>query len=127
MAKCEIISTTNAPQAIGPYSQAVKVGSTVYISGQIPLLPESMQLVDGDLTGQARQAFANLQAIAEAAGGSLAKAVKINISLVDLEQFPQVNAVMEEFCSAPYPARACVEVSALPKGALIEIEAILEL
>jgi len=122
-----IIATTNAPAAIGPYSQAVKVGNTVWLSGQVPLDPDSMTLVEGNVTVQATQAFRNLAAVAEAAGGSLDDAVKINISLADMQDFAAVNAVMEEFCSEPYPARACVQVAGLPKGALIEIEAILAL
>jgi reactive intermediate/imine deaminase len=120
-----IISTPDAPQAIGPYSQAVKVGNTVWISGQIPLVPETMELVTGDITAQATQVFRNLQAIAEAAGGSLNKAVKINISLTNLDHFAAVNDVMASFLEEPYPARACVQVAALPKAVDIEVEAIL--
>jgi reactive intermediate/imine deaminase len=120
-----VISTPSAPDAIGPYSQAVKVGNTVWLSGQIPLAPESTELVSGDITTQAAQAFTNLAAVAEASGGNLDDAVKINISLTDLNDFAAVNAVMEKFLCAPYPARACVQVAALPKGAHIEIEAIL--
>ena len=127
MSNRAIISTPNAPQAIGPYSQAVKVGNTVWLSGQIPLEPDSMALVDGDISAQARQVFRNLQAVAEAAGGSLDDSVKVNISLVDLGDFNDVNAVMAEFFSEPYPARACVQVAALPKGAGIEVELILAL
>jgi reactive intermediate/imine deaminase len=120
-----IVSTPDAPAAIGPYSQAVKVGNTVWLSGQIPLVPGTTELVAGDITAQAAQAFENLQAVAEAAGGSLNHAVKINISLTDLEHFAAVNEVMARFFNAPFPARACVQVAALPKGAQIEIEAIL--
>jgi reactive intermediate/imine deaminase len=120
-----IISTPEAPQAIGPYSQAVKVGNTVWISGQIPLVPGSMELVTGDITAQATQVFQNLQAIAEAAGGDLNKAVKINISLTDLDHFGAVNEVMSSFLQEPYPARACVQVAALPRAVNIEVEAIL--
>lgn len=120
-----IISTPDAPAAIGPYSQAVKVGGTVWISGQIPLVPDSMELVKGDIKAQATQVFQNLQAIANAAGGSLDNAVKINISLTDLADFAAVNEVMAEFFNEPYPARACVQVAALPKAVDIEVEAIL--
>ena len=120
-----IIETELAPAAIGPYSQAVKVGNTVWISGQIPLDPTSMTVVEGDISAQAKRVFANLQAIAEAAGGSLNHAVKINISLTDLGDFDAVNTVMKSFFSEPYPARACVQVAALPKGVAIEVEAIL--
>lgn len=127
MSNRAIISTPAAPAAIGPYSQAVKVGNTVWLSGQIPLMPGTTELVAGDITAQATQAFRNLAAVAEAAGGSLANAVKINISLTNLEHFSAVNAVMAEFVQAPFPARACVQVAALPKGAQIEIEAILAL
>ena len=122
MSNRAIISTPDAPEAIGPYSQAVKVGNTVWISGQIPLVPETMELVTGDITAQANQVFRNLRAIAEAAGGSLNKAVKINISLTNLDHFTAVNEVMASFLEQPYPARACVQVAALPKGAMIEIE-----
>ena len=120
-----IISTPDAPQAIGPYSQAVKVGNTVWISGQIPLVPDTMELVTGDISAQATQVFRNLQAIAQAAGGNLNDAVKINISLTDLEHFGAVNEVMASFLEEPYPARACVQVAALPKAVDIEVEAIL--
>ncbi len=120
-----VISTLAAPSAIGPYSQAVKVGNTVWISGQIPLDPTTMEVVDGGIEVETRQVFANLQAIAEAAGGSLDNAVKINISLTDLNNFQVVNGVMAEVFNQPYPARACVQVAALPKGVQVEIEAIL--
>jgi reactive intermediate/imine deaminase len=120
-----VISTPNAPAAIGPYSQAVKVGNTVWLSGQIPLIPDSMELVTGDIAGQATQVFKNLAAVAEAAGGSLNSAVKINISLTNLEHFAAVNEVMASFLQEPYPARACVQVAALPKGVDIEVEAVL--
>lgn len=122
-----IISTDKAPAAIGPYSQAVKVGNTVYLSGQIPLDPISMQLIDGDVSAQTKQAFNNLAAVAEAAGGDLNDAVKVNISLTDLGDFTKVNEVMKQFFREPYPARACVQVAALPRGAAVEIELILEL
>jgi reactive intermediate/imine deaminase len=120
-----VISTPDAPEAIGPYSQAIKVGNTVWLSGQIPLVPGSMELISGDISSQARQVFSNLAAVAEAAGGSLNHAVKINISLTNLEHFAAVNDVMASFLKEPYPARACVQVAALPRGAEIEVEAIL--
>ncbi len=125
MSNRAVISTPDAPEAIGPYSQAVKVGNTVWISGQIPLIPGSMELVGGDITAQATQVFKNLAAVAEAAGGSLDNAVKINISLTNLEHFAAVNEVMASFLKEPYPARACVQVAALPKAVDIEVEAIL--
>lgn len=125
MSNRAILSTPDAPAAIGPYSQAVKLGDTVWVSGQIPLIPESMELIEGDISAQARQVFKNLAAIAEAAGCSLNDAVKMNISLTDLNDFAAVNDVMASFLEAPYPARACVQVAALPKGASIEIEAVL--
>ena len=125
MSNRAVISTPGAPEAIGPYSQAIKVGNTVWVSGQIPLVPGSMELVTGDIRDQATQVFRNLAAVAEAAGGSLEQAVKINISLTNLEHFGAVNEVMASFLSEPYPARACVQVAALPKGVDIEVEAIL--
>ncbi|MFN2327512.1 MAG: RidA family protein [Chromatocurvus sp.] len=118
-----VISTDDAPAAIGPYSQAIKVGNIVWLSGQIPLVPATMEIVDGDISAQARQVFSNLAAVARAAGGSLDDAVKLNISLTDMNNFGAVNAVMEEFLTAPYPARACVAVAALPRGVAIEVEA----
>jgi len=120
-----IISTDSAPAAIGPYSQAIKVGNTVWISGQIPLNPDTMEVVAGGIEAEATQVFKNLAAIASAAGGTLNDAVKINISMTDLTHFAAVNAVMASFFNEPYPARACVQVAALPKGVAIEIEAIL--
>ena len=120
-----VISTPDAPEAIGPYSQAVKVGNTVWLSGQIPLIPGSMEMVTGGIADQATRVFENLAAVAEAAGGSLDNAVKINISLTNLEDFAAVNEVMSGFFQEPFPARACVQVAALPKGADIEVEAIL--
>ncbi|HBZ50146.1 MAG TPA: reactive intermediate/imine deaminase [Halieaceae bacterium] len=120
-----IIQTDAAPAAIGPYSQAVKVGNTVWISGQIPLDPVTMTVVEGDISAQAIQVFNNLSAIAEAAGGSLNHAVKINLSLTDLADFDAVNTVMKSFFSEPYPARACVQVAALPKAVAIEVEAVI--
>jgi len=122
-----VIATQSAPQAIGPYSQGIKVGNTVWISGQIPLDPASMEMVTGDISAEADQVFRNLTAVAAAAGGSLDEAVKINISLTDLGDFEAVNTIMASHFNAPYPARACVQVAALPKGARIEVEAILSL
>ena len=127
MSNRAVIATQSAPQAIGPYSQGIKAGNTVWISGQIPLDPISMALVKGDIAAQAEQVFTNLAAIAEAAGGKLNNAVKVNISLTDLSDFDAVNTVMASHFEAPYPARACVQVAALPKGADIEVEAILVL
>ncbi|WP_018953985.1 RidA family protein [Thioalkalivibrio sulfidiphilus] len=123
----EIIRTDKAPQAIGTYSQAVKVGSTVYLSGQIPLDPATMDLVDGPMEAQIRRVFDNLQAVAEAAGGSLADVAKLNIFLTDLAHFALVNQVMAEYFSEPYPARAAIGVASLPKGAQVEMDAVLEL
>ena len=122
-----VINTTHAPSAIGPYSQAIKVGNTVWISGQIPLDPNTMEVVSGGIVEETRQVFANLIAIAEAAGGTLDNAVKINISLTDLNNFTAVNEVMADVFSEPYPARACVQVAALPKEVQVEIEAVLTL
>ena len=127
MSNRAVIATQSAPQAIGPYSQGIKAGNTVWISGQIPLEPISMTLVKGDIAAQAEQVFTNLTAIAEAAGGTLNNAVKVNISLTDMNDFDAVNTVMASHFEAPYPARACVQVAALPKGADIEVEAILVL
>ena len=121
----EIIHTDGAPAAVGTYSQAVRTGSLVFISGQIPFVPETMTVVDGDFAARARQVFSNLAAIAEAAGSSLDDAVKLTIFLTDLDNFATVNEVMAEFCREPYPARAAVEVAALPKGVDIEADAIL--
>ena len=123
----EIISTDNAPQAIGTYSQAVKVGNTVYLSGQIPLVPGSMELTDGNIRQQIHQVFKNLDAVSVAAGGSLADVVKLNVFLTDLGHFPVVNEVMAEYFSEPYPARAAIGVAELPKAAEVEMDAILEL
>ena len=127
MSNRAVISTPAAPAAIGPYSQAVKVGNTVWLSGQIPLVPGTTELVSEDITEQTVQAFQNLSAIADAAGGSLKNAVKINISLTDLAHFAVVNEVMARFLKEPFPARACVQVVALPRDAQIEIEAVLAL
>jgi reactive intermediate/imine deaminase len=123
----QIISTGAAPAAIGTYSQAVRVGDTVYLSGQIPLDPVTMQMVDGDFAAAATRVFENLKAVAEAAGGSLADVVKLNVFLVDLGTFAVVNEVMGRFFSAPFPARAVVQVAALPRGAAIEADAIMHL
>jgi reactive intermediate/imine deaminase len=126
MAK-EIIHTDKAPKAIGTYSQAVKVGNTVYLSGQIPLDPATMELVDGDMQEQISRVFDNLQAVAEAAGGSLADVAKLNIFLTDLNHFALVNEVMATYFKTPYPARAAVGVASLPKGVAVEMDAIMEL
>jgi reactive intermediate/imine deaminase len=123
----EIVKTDKAPQAIGTYSQAVKSGSTVYLSGQIPLHPESMELVDGNMRDQIQRVFENLRAVAVAAGGSLQDVVKLNVFLTDLSHFPLVNEVMAEYFSEPYPARAAIGVAALPKSAAVEMDAIMEL
>lgn len=123
----QIISTKAAPSAIGPYSQAVQAGDTVYISGQIPLDPESGELVDGDVEAQAERVFDNLEAVAQAAGATLAHAVKLTIYLTDMDDFATVNAVMERKLEKPFPARAAVGVAALPKGARVEADAILAL
>lgn len=122
-----IVATDQAPAAIGPYSQAIKVGTTVYLSGQIPLQAETMELVSEDFREQAVQVFTNLRAVCEAAGGELQDMVKVQIYLPDLGQFSSVNDVMAEFFSQPYPARAAIGVRALPKGAQIEIDGIMEL
>ncbi len=121
----ETISTKAAPEAIGTYSQAVRTGHTVYLSGQIPLNPETMELVQGDIRDQVARVFDNLGAVARAAGGSLADIVKLNVYLTDLAHFPLVNEVMAKYFTAPYPARAAVGVSALPRGALVEMDAIM--
>jgi reactive intermediate/imine deaminase len=123
----EIIRTDQAPQAIGTYSQAVKVDQTVYLSGQIPLVPETMQMVEGDIEAQIRRVFDNLQAVARAAGGSLADVVKLNVFLVDLSHFPMVNQVMADYFAEPYPARAAIGVAALPKDAGVEMDAVMAL
>jgi reactive intermediate/imine deaminase len=121
------ISTKNAPAALGPYSQAIRVGNTVYISGQVPLDPATAELVAGDITAQANQSFSNLKAVAEAAGGSLGQCVKLTLFVTDLGDFAKVNEVMAQFMDEPYPARSTVEISALPKGASFEVEAIMDL
>ena len=121
------IHTDRAPQAIGTYSQAVRAGDTVYLSGQVPFDPATMQLVTGDIEVQARRVFENLKAVAEAAGGSLGHAVKLTIFLTDLANFAKVNEVMATYFAKPYPARSTIGVAALPRGAQIEIECILHL
>jgi reactive intermediate/imine deaminase len=123
----EIINTSSAPQAIGTYSQAVKSGNRVYMSGQIPLVPETMEMVEGDMEAQIRRVFDNLQAVAQAAGGSLEDMIKLNVYLTDLANFPLVNQVMAEYFSQPYPARAAVGVAALPKDAAVEMDGVMEL
>ena len=122
-----IIATDRAPQAIGTYSQAVRVGDTVYISGQIPLVPETMELVEGDMEASIRRVFDNLKAICEAAGGSLADIVKLNIFLTDLGNFALVNEVMATYFEQPYPARAAVGVASLPKAVAVEMDAVMVL
>jgi reactive intermediate/imine deaminase len=122
-----VIQTANAPHAIGAYSQAIRTGGTVYLSGQIALVPSSMELVSSDIQAQIRQVFDNLQAVATASGGALKDAVKLTVYLCDLRHFPAVNDMMAEFFTPPYPARATVQVAALPRGALVEIDAILSL
>lgn len=123
----QIIHTDNAPKAIGTYSQAVKVGNTVYLSGQIPLVPETMEMVEGDIKVQIHQVFKNLQAVIEAAGGSFADVAKLNIFLTDLSNFAAVNEVMGEYFQQPYPARAAVGVAQLPRNAQVEMDGVLEL
>ncbi|MFH0341308.1 MAG: RidA family protein [Chromatiales bacterium] len=122
-----IVSTDQAPEAIGTYSQAVRTAQTVYLSGQIPLDPASMQMVEGEMRSQVVRVFENLQAVAEAAGGTLADVVKLNVYLTDLSHFPLVNEVMGSYFHEPYPARAVVGVAALPRAAPIEIDAIMDL
>jgi reactive intermediate/imine deaminase len=121
------IHTEQAPAAIGPYSQAVRAGNTVYCSGQIPLDPATGSLVEGDIAIQARRAFDNLKAVCEAAGGGFGDVVRLGLYLTDLAQFAAVNAVMAEYFSAPYPARSTIEVPALPKGAAFEVDAVMVL
>jgi reactive intermediate/imine deaminase len=123
----QIIQTEAAPRAIGTYSQAVRAGDTVYLSGQVPLDPATMQMVAGDIETQIRRVFENLTAVAAAAGGSLAQAVKFNVYLTDLAHFSKVNEVMAQYCTQPYPARAVVGVAQLPRGAQVEIECVLHL
>lgn len=123
----EPIHTPNAPAAIGPYSQATRAGDLVFLSGQIPLDPSSGLIVEGDISAQARQAFANLRAVCEAAGGSFADIVRVGLYLTDLSEFAAVNEVMAQVFDAPFPARSTIEVSALPRGAKFEVDAILVL
>lgn len=122
-----VIQTDQAPQAIGTYSQAVQCGDTVYLSGQIPLVPETMEMVEGNMEAQIRRVFDNLSAVATAAGGSLADIAKLNIFLTDLSHFPLVNQVMADYFQQPYPARAAVGVASLPKDAAVEMDAIMVL
>jgi len=123
----EIIQTDTAPQAIGTYSQAIKVNNTVYLSGQIPLDPATMEIVEGDISVHIRRVFDNLQAVAQAAGGELQDIVKLNVFLTDLGHFPIVNEIMGQYFTQPYPARAAVGVAALPKGVGVEMDAIMVL
>lgn len=121
------VSTPAAPQAIGTYSQAIRAGDTVYLSGQIPLDPQTMEIVTGGFEAQARRVFENLRAVAAAAGGDLSRAVKLNIYLTDLGNFAELNRVMAEYFTAPYPARATLGVASLPRGAAVEVDAVLVL
>ena len=123
----EIIQTNKAPQAIGTYSQAVKVDHIVFLSGQIPLVPETMTIIEGDIAAQITRVFDNLKAVAEAAGGDLGDIVKLNVFLTDLAHFPIVNEIMGRYFQAPYPARAAIGVAALPKAACVEMDAIMYL
>ncbi|ARD20689.1 RidA family protein [Shewanella japonica] len=127
MAEKIIIATDKAPQAIGTYSQAVKVGSTVYLSGQIPLVPSTMEMVSDDFSAQVVQVFENLTAVCEAAGGNMSDIVKLNIFLTDLSHFATVNDIMAKYLSQPYPARAAIGVKQLPKGSLVEMDGIMEI
>ncbi len=122
-----VISTPQAPKAIGPYSQAVRVGDTVYLAGQIPLNPQTMDMDEGEMPEQIARVFENLSAVAQAAGGTLQDVVKLNVYLTDLSNFPIVNEVMAQFFQQPYPARAAVGVAALPRGATVEMDAVLVL
>jgi reactive intermediate/imine deaminase len=123
----QVITTLQAPQAVGAYSQAVKVGNVVYLSGQIPLDPKTMQLVLNDFDAEVRQVFANLHAVAEAAGGDLAAIVKLTVYLTDMQDYARVNQIMEEEWPRPFPARAVIGVNSLPKGARVEADAVLHL
>lgn len=125
--KKTVIFTALAPQAIGTYSQAIKVDNTVYLSGQIPLDPNTMTVIEGDISQQIRRVFDNLRAVAQAAGGDLADMVKLNVFLTDLSHFPIVNEIMAEYFQQPYPARAAVGVAALPKGVAVEMDGIMQL
>lgn len=122
-----IISTPDAPAAIGTYSQAVRTGDLVFLSGQIPLDPATMEVVEGGIEAEVRRVFDNLQAVCKAAGGSLADLVKLNVFLTDMGDFPVVNAVMQDYFEAPFPARAAVGVAALPRGVAVEMEAVMAL
>ncbi|WP_028109326.1 RidA family protein [Ferrimonas futtsuensis] len=122
-----VIATDNAPAAIGTYSQAIRTGDTVYISGQIPLVPETMEMVGDDFDSQVVQVFNNLKAVCEAAGGDLQKLVKLNIYMLDLANFAKVNEVMGQYIQQPYPARAAIGVKELPKGSLVEMDAVMVL
>ena len=122
-----VIQTDTAPQAVGPYSQAVRAGDLLFISGQIPLDPQDQQMVAGGIVEQIEQVFKNLSAVCVAGGGSLDQLVKVNVYLTDLSHFGEVNTIMAKYCREPYPARAAVQVSALPKGAQVEIEAVMAL
>lgn len=121
----KVINTPNAPQAIGTYSQAIKVYDTIYLSGQIPLVPETMQIAEGDIAAHIRQVFENLKAVAQAADGDLSDIVKLNVYLTDLANFPIVNEIMAEYFQQPYPARAAVGVAALPKGVGVEMDGVM--
>ncbi len=127
MSNRSVIKTDQAPAAIGPYSQAIKAGSTVYLSGQIPLDPATMELVSSDMNAQIRRVFDNLSAVCEAAGGALKDIVKLNIFLTDLSHFNLVNDIMKEYFKEPYPARAAIGVAALPKGADVEMDAVMDI
>lgn len=127
MSNRSVIKTDRAPAAIGPYSQAIKAGSTVYLSGQIPLDPATMELVGGGMDAQVRRVFDNLRAVCDAAGGALHDIVKLNIFLTDLSHFNQVNEIMKEYFQEPYPARAAIGVAALPKGAEVEMDAVMDI
>lgn len=127
MSTLNAINTAAAPAAIGPYTQAIKTGGLVFLSGQIPLDPQTMEVVEGGIAAQTHQVFKNLIAVCEAAGGTLASAAKLTIYLTDLGDFAEVNAIMAEYFSEPYPARATIQVSALPKGVAVEIDAVLSL
>jgi reactive intermediate/imine deaminase len=121
------IHSDHAPAAIGPYSQAIRAGNTVYLSGQTPLVPETGQMVEGDIEAQARRAFENLRAVCEAAGGSFDQVVRLGLYLTDLSDFARVNAVMAEYFSKPYPARSTIQAAALPRGAAFEVDGIMVL
>lgn len=121
------IHSDHAPAAIGPYSQAIRAGNTVYLSGQTPLVPETGQMVEGDIEAQARRAFENLRAVCEAAGGSFDNVVRLGLYLTDLADFARVNAVMAEYFSQPYPARSTIQAAALPRGAAFEVDGVMVL